>query len=702
MHCRACGRSYELALGRRNAEVFCTACGGALDESRPERTREREDAFRGRKVGQVKLKKRLHLRPHYALYRGWNSDLRTDVRVKVFPETAPGNTAPYIHDLFERAAAARDVRDLNVAGLLDIGRLHDAYFLVLEYTPRSLSDLLAGGGKPLPPERALPIAEGVLRGLAALHRAGAVHGDIRPETVLLAQDGTARLDNPAVIGHRQLNRLFPRDDGGGCGPALYVAPERAVDERAADVRSDLYSLAAVLYEMLTGEPPLRGETAQEVMAGHLEGKLSAKIAARSDLPGPLQDFLARLTAPDPNDRPHDPRQALEELFRCVRLVEQAGGWSGALPGETVQEGRSPVSRWTLVAFALIVASIVPFFMLFGGGGEEAPRARSAHRALVVLKAAGPEVEDGLEERSAPVRRLVRYRTAFYPGLQVVASRMLTAEAADEDIEEARREADATHVLLVVPGRGLRRTNWTLVFIDSTGEGWSEQTTCSVDDGTRDWTELERTVRDLLAAAAERLELEPAAGWEQVTGARWEAWLAFGRAEQAEREDRLQQAQSMLEPAEAELAPAALLRGFCSAVLEMRRGRPPARRPELEETALPPRMRAMAGALEAMESGNPRRVEEAFGDWLARFPQSARGYLLLGLWRLHIEKQQAEALLTLRHAVKLDPGYLPAARACVELLAERSPGAVQGFLEEYPGPQETAEALAEYARAAGDQ
>ena len=701
LHCPDCGCSYEVSAQHRHGDLFCAACGGALGDAPPRETSDEEDAFIGRKIGPVKLKKRLAVRLHYALYRGWHARLRTDVRIKVFPEDNPRNTAAYVHDVFERAAAARSIRDLNVAGLLDMGRLRDGYFMVLEYAPRS-ADGLPARGKPLSAERCLPIVEGVLRGLAALDGAGAVHGDVRPQTILLAQDGTARLDNPSAVGHHRLNRLSPREDGAAGGPAFYVAPERAADERTADIRADLYSLGAVLYRMLTAEQPVDGETAAEVITGHLEGRLSERVAARSDLPVPLKDFLTRLTALDPADRPAGPEEALEELFQCVRRIEQAGGWSGALPGDAEAGPPRTFSHWTLVGLLLIAAAIVPFLFLFTGQEEEGPERPSEHKLLVVVKATGPPALEDLEERARAARRLVRHRMAFYPGLLVVAGRTMTEEAGDAQIEEARQEAEATHVLLLAAARGLRRTNWGLAFFDRTGEGWTESAECAIEDGTDDWTELEGAVRDVVGAAAGRMSLQPAPGAHRTAGADRSAWLALDRALEMEREDRLREAGSVLERAAESLPTAAWLRAYCATVLRLREDEPPPALPDVRTELLPPRMRSLARALEAIGTGQAERVQAEFGDWLARFPDSVRGYLLLGLWRLRLAGAEAEGLMTLRHAVKVDPEYLPAARACLDALSEHAPEALKEFLEEYPGSDEVKEALQERAGSATGQ
>ena len=126
----------------------------------------------------------------------------------------------------------------------------------------------------------------------------------------------------------------------------------------------------------------------------------------------------------------------------------------------------------------------------------------------------------------------------------------------------------------------------------------------------------------------------------------------------------------------------MLAAFYGAVSEAKLGGGFPAFPELSREGLPLELAALADALEAMGRGDREAVERLLGDHLARFPRSARGYFLLGMWRLHGLKRPDEAAPALKHVAELDPRYMPAAFAFAELMVERDPAQVDAFLEDY--------------------
>src|ERR1700692_699424 len=114
------------------------------------------------------------------------------------------------------------------------------------------------------------------------------------------------------------------------GTAYYISPEQAESGRSADTRSDLYSVAIVLFEMLSGEPPFRGETAVDIVIKHMNEKVPSICRVRPDLPPEMNDFMQRALAKQPADRYTTPREfinALEQIqdrLREMPPVERPG------------------------------------------------------------------------------------------------------------------------------------------------------------------------------------------------------------------------------------------------------------------------------------------------------------------------------------------------------------------------------------------
>jgi hypothetical protein len=177
------------------------------------------------------------------------------------------------------------------------------------------------------------------------------------------------------------------------------------------------------------------------------------------------------------------------------------------------------------------------------------------------------------------------------------------------------------------------------------------------------------------------------------------------ARRAERAGRLEEALRALEQVGADAAPFVLLRTFYAAADGAVRTGQLAVHGEVPVEGLSPELAGLGRVLTAMKEADPSAARAAFADYLGQFPQSARGYFLLGLWRLRVAEKPEEALVALKHSSRLDPGYLPAAHACVDLMLRSFPEGLDPFLEEYTEmapPGDLGRALRHYAERAPGQ
>jgi eukaryotic-like serine/threonine-protein kinase len=203
---------------------------------------------------------------------------------------------------------ARRVTHPNVARVFDIGDDEGTKFLTMELVAgESLGALLGREGR-LPIPRALSIVCSVCAGLTAAHGANVVHRDLKPDNVLLGHDGrvvitdfglarAASSDEPSLGGAPGQRSIVQVS-----GTPAYMAPEQLDRTAVIDGRADVYALGAVLYEMLTGECPWKGENAFALAAARLLGPPPDPRARRPSLPTPLADAVARAMARHPEDR----------------------------------------------------------------------------------------------------------------------------------------------------------------------------------------------------------------------------------------------------------------------------------------------------------------------------------------------------------------------------------------------------------------
>ena len=155
--------------------------------------------------------------------------------------------------------------------------------------------------RQLPVDDALRIATEAARALDYAHQHGVVHRDIKPENILLTTDGST------LVADFGIARALAGDDGltqtgFAVGTPAYMSPEQAAGDRALDARSDQYSLAAVLYEMLAGESPWAGPTAQAMIARRLSEPPPSVRAMRPSVPAAADDAIRKALAPVPADR----------------------------------------------------------------------------------------------------------------------------------------------------------------------------------------------------------------------------------------------------------------------------------------------------------------------------------------------------------------------------------------------------------------
>ncbi|MCU1545011.1 MAG: pknB [Homoserinimonas sp.] len=248
------------------------------------------------------------------------TDLRLERRVAV--KVMHGHLADdseYKARFIQEARSAARLAHPNVVNVYDQGQDEETAYLVMEYLPGiTLRDLL-NDHKVLTTVQALDIMEAVLSGLAAAHKNGIVHRDLKPENVLLADDGRIK------IGDFGLARAAHANTATGnalLGTIAYLSPE-LVTRGVADTRSDIYAIGIMLYEMLAGEQPFKGEQAFQVAQQHATDTVPTPSSRNPRVPAELDELVLWATARDPEQRPRDARVMLDQLLDTQRVLELA-------------------------------------------------------------------------------------------------------------------------------------------------------------------------------------------------------------------------------------------------------------------------------------------------------------------------------------------------------------------------------------------
>ncbi|HET6867134.1 MAG TPA: AAA family ATPase [Solirubrobacteraceae bacterium] len=241
----------------------------------------------------------------------------------------------------EGVAMGRLAGHPNVVTVYDAGEERGAPYIVEEFLEGgTVADLLAGSpGRRLPVERAVRIAADVCAALEHAHRRGVVHRDLKPSNVWLAADGTAKLGDFGLVAalRQTASGTFARltSEGMMVGTIPYLAPEQALG-RSPDPRADLYSLGAVLYELVTGGPPFAGDDAVAIISQHLRTPPVAPAWRNPEVPGPLDALIVALLAKAPGDRP----QSAGEVVGALEALAAPGRRRAS----TVNGAANPLDR----------------------------------------------------------------------------------------------------------------------------------------------------------------------------------------------------------------------------------------------------------------------------------------------------------------------------------------------------------------------
>lgn len=220
------------------------------------------------------------------VFRARDRELDEEVALKILTGRGEGQAAQ-IDRLRHEIKLARVITHPNVVRAFDFGETEGARFLTMEYVPgATLREVIDATGE-IQTAPALQIAKQICRGLAAVHKAGIIHGDLKPQNVMVMGNGVAKLMDFGVARPRA------HQDHGGIslvGTPLYMSPEQA---KGADLdeRSDIYSAGVMMYEMFTGQCPFRGKDITEVLQMHLTEIPADPRRLRPELPESLAEII---------------------------------------------------------------------------------------------------------------------------------------------------------------------------------------------------------------------------------------------------------------------------------------------------------------------------------------------------------------------------------------------------------------------------
>jgi serine/threonine protein kinase len=325
----------------------------------------------GQEIGRYGVVDELGRGQHSTVYRAWQPSLERYVALKVLqgrvPDPGPAAIGPAGYtdretlDKFQ--AEARLTAQLIQEGVPNIRQVYEVgqtangdLFVALEYVEDSLRNLLQRArehNRRFKPVAAARLLQPIAQALDAIHSLGWVHLDIKPQNILIAKGGRAILADFGIAQRRGMRTH-------ACTP-LYASPEQAAGDRPVGPWSDIYSLAVVLYEMIAGHPPVRGEQDIVLLSQHLSVKPPSPRRVNPALTPGQERALLKALAKSPKER----FRTASELIQAMMVQEPGLSSTAKTPSRLLKPGSGRARRKPrlVLALVIIIVFLVALFLV---------------------------------------------------------------------------------------------------------------------------------------------------------------------------------------------------------------------------------------------------------------------------------------------------------------------------------------------------
>lgn len=247
------------------------------------------------------------------VYLAWDTILEREVAVKVLRGDLAGDEK-FVRRFQREANSASSLRHPNIVEMYDVGEDNGKYFIVMEYVNgRTLKSLIKKRGA-LNLTEAIDIMLQLTSGIACAHDSYIIHRDIKPQNVLILEDGRVKITDFGIAMALNSNELTQTNSV--MGSVHYLPPEQASGS-GSTIKSDIYSLGILMYELLTGKVPFKGDNAVEIAIKHMKDPIPSVCEFNSSIPQSVENIVLKACAKNPKNRYDSVTEMYNDLDTCL-------------------------------------------------------------------------------------------------------------------------------------------------------------------------------------------------------------------------------------------------------------------------------------------------------------------------------------------------------------------------------------------------
>lgn len=248
------------------------------------------------------------------VYLAWDTILEREVAVKILRGDL-SNDEKFIRRFQREANSASSLRHPNIVEMYDVGEDSGKYFIVMEFVPgKTLKSLIKKRGA-LTLTETLDIMQQLTSGISCAHDSYIIHRDIKPQNVLILEDGRVKITDFGIAMALKSNEITQTNSV--MGSVHYLPPEQA-SGAGSTIKSDIYSLGILMFELLTGKVPFKGENAVEIAIKHMKDPIPSVCNINPMIPQSVENIILKCCAKNPKNRYDSVSEMYEDLKNCLK------------------------------------------------------------------------------------------------------------------------------------------------------------------------------------------------------------------------------------------------------------------------------------------------------------------------------------------------------------------------------------------------